>query len=59
MYRSRRKRLPPLPKTKAEIDLTGRGRFQLRNEGSSDHIVIFSIDAMLYLLCDLEAIVKG
>ena len=61
MYRSRRKRLPPLPKTRAEIDLTGDWVNSLsgersRNEGSSDRILIFSTDAMLRLLCDLEAL---
>ena len=63
MYRSIWKRLPPLPKTRAEIDLTGDWvnslsgeRFLLRNEGSSDRILIFSTDAMLHLLCNLEAI---
>ena len=45
MYRSR---LPPLPKTRAEIDLTGLEKFLLQNEGSSDHILIFSTDAMLH-----------
>ena len=61
MYRSRRKRLPPLPKTRAEINLTGLERFLLQNEGSSDRILIFSTGAMLHLLCDLEAmyVVKG
>ena len=63
MYRSRRKRLPLLPKTRAEIDLTGDWvntlsgeRFLLQNEGSSNHILIFSTDAMLHLLCDLDVI---
>ena len=63
MYRKRRKRLPPLRKTRAEIDLTGDWvitqsgeRFLLQNEGSSDRILIFSSDAMLHLLCDLEAL---
>ena len=43
MYRSRRKRLPPLPKTRGEIDLTGdwvntlsEERFLFRDEGCSD-----------------------
>ena len=49
--------------TRAEIDLTddwvntlSGERFLLRNEGSSDRILIFSTDAMLHLLCDLEAL---
>ena len=63
MYRSRQKTLPLLPKTRAEIDLTGDWvntlsgeRFLLQNESSSNRILIFSTDAMLYLLCDLDAI---
>ena len=63
MYRSRQKRIPLLPKTRTEIDLTSdwvntlsEERFLLRNEGSSNRILIFSTDAMLHLLCDLDAI---
>ena len=63
MYRSRRKRLHPLSKTRAEIDLTGDWvntlsgeRYLLGNEGFSNCILIFSKDAMLYLLCDLDTI---
>ena len=63
MYRSRQKRLPPLPKTRTEINLTGDWvntlsgeRFLLRNEGSSDRILIFSTNAMLHLFCDLEVL---
>ena len=57
MYRSRRKRLHPLPKTRAEIDLTGDWvntlsgeRFLLGNECFSNRILIFSKDAMFHLL---------
>ena len=42
---------------RAEIDLTGGESFLFQNEGSSDHILIFSTDANFYLhACDLEAI---
>ena len=45
-----------LKQLRAEIDLTGGESFLLQNEGSSDRILIFSTDAMFYLLCDLSDI---
>ena len=49
MYRSRRKRLPPLLKTRGEIDLTGdwvntlsEERFLFRDEGCSNRFLLFT-----------------
>ena len=50
LYRSRAKRLPPMPHTRAEVELTGEwtqtldGRdFVLANDGVNDRLIIFGI----------------
>ena len=50
LYRSRTKRLPPMPHARAEVELTGEwtqtldGRdFVLANDGVNDRLIIFGI----------------
>lgn len=63
LYRSRAKRLPNLPHTRADINLQGEwastqdGReFILANDGNEDKMIIFGTVQNLRLLCEAETI---
>ena len=61
LYRSRRARLPPLPQSRADLDLSGKWcknvsgeDFVLVDDGSSDRIVIFCTLDNLHRLAEAE-----
>ena len=61
LYRSRRARLPPLPQSRADLDLSGEWcktvsgeDFVLVDDGSSDRIVIFCTLDNLHRLAEAE-----
>ena len=63
LYRSRRKRFPPIPKSRAEIEVEGEftttlsgDRFICRVEGDADKLIIFATDENLHVLSTLETI---
>ena len=63
LYRSRAKRLPPIPHTRAEVELAGEwtqtldGRdFVLANDGVDDRLIIFGTVQNLRLLCHADTV---
>ena len=63
LYHSRAKRLPPIPHTRAEVELTGEwtqtldGRdFVLTNDGVDDRLIIFGTLQNLWLLCHADTV---
>ena len=63
LYRSRAKRLPPIPHTRVEVELTGEwtqtrdGRdFVLANDGVDDRLMIFGTVQNLRLLCYADTV---
>ncbi len=59
LYRARRERLPPMPSTRADLDLSGEWcttldgeKFVLANDGLDDKIVIFATESSLRLLAE-------
>lgn len=63
MYRARSSRLPPLPHTRAEVELNGEwtqtkdGRnFIISNDGDVDRLILFGTQQNLRFLCDADTI---
>ena len=63
LYRSRAKRLPPIPRARAEVELTREwtqtldGRdFVLANDGVNDKLINFGTVQNLWLLCHADTV---